>query len=66
MIICFHDIGHTQQQPSQVGSLFTFLARQGARYRTSIRVDEHVYDQVWTRIPTPFESQLCKCVIMRT
>ena len=42
---CFH-VGYMQQQPSQVGSLFTFLARQGARYRTSIRVDEHVYDQV--------------------
>ncbi len=33
-------------QPSQVGSLFTFLARQGAKYRAGIRVDEHVYDQV--------------------
>lgn len=32
--------------PSQVGSLFTFLARQGAKHRASIRVDEHVYDQV--------------------
>lgn len=39
---------NVQYQPSQVGSLFTFLARQGARYRTSIRVDEHVYDQVVT------------------
>ena len=33
-------------QPSQVGSLFTFLARQGAKYRTSINVDETIYDQV--------------------
>ena len=33
-------------QPSQVGSLFTFLARQGAKHRTSIHVDENIYDQV--------------------
>ena len=33
-------------QPSQVGSLFTFLARQGAKYRTSIHVEEGIYDQV--------------------
>ena len=33
-------------QPSQVGSLFTFLARQGAKYRTSIHVEETIYDQV--------------------
>ena len=33
-------------QPSQVGSLFTFMARQGAKHRTSIRVDESIYDQV--------------------
>ena len=39
--ICIHYI-----QPSQVGSLFTFLARQGAKHRASIRVDEHIYDQV--------------------
>jgi len=32
--------------PSQVGSLFTFLARQGAKHRASIQVDEHIYDQV--------------------
>jgi hypothetical protein len=36
----------THVQPSQVGSLFTFLARQGAKHRASIRVDEHIYDQV--------------------
>jgi hypothetical protein len=32
--------------PSQVGSLFTFVARQGAKYRTSIHVEETIYDQV--------------------
>ncbi|KAL5471029.1 hypothetical protein EMCRGX_G029102 [Ephydatia muelleri] len=43
--VMVHEEQHTFS-PSQVGSLFTFLARQGSKHRDSIRVDEHVYDQV--------------------
>jgi hypothetical protein len=38
--------GEQTFSPSQVGSLFTFLARQGAKHRASIHVDETIYDQV--------------------
>ena len=37
-------------QPSQVGSLFTFLARQGAKHRSSIKVDGDIYDQVYIHV----------------
>lgn len=61
-------------QPSQVGSLFTFLARQGAKHRTSIHVDENIYDHVLNYITHTEEDivneerqQVCDlCVHVKT
>ena len=48
VFLCYCVILFPTVQPSQVGSLFTFLARQGAKHKSSITVDENIYDQVYT------------------
>ncbi|XP_071822429.1 vacuolar protein sorting-associated protein 8 homolog isoform X2 [Apostichopus japonicus] len=49
-------VGSVGFSPAQVGFLFTFLARQMAKYENSIIVDRLLFDQVLEFLSTPSEE----------